>query len=50
MDHIVYQDNKSTIPLAENSKVSSIKSVKHIKSKYLFVTDRFGANELTVEY
>ena len=36
---IIYQDNKSTILLAENGKASSSKSTKHLDVCYFFITD-----------
>ena len=49
-DNIVYQDNKSTMLMAKNGKVSSGKGTKHINIRYFFVADRISSNELTVEY
>jgi hypothetical protein len=34
--NIMYQDNKSTIHLANNGRWSSSKRTKHIKSRYFF--------------
>ena len=36
----IYQDNKSTIILAENGKTSSSKRTKHLDIRYFFVTDK----------
>ena len=47
---IMYQDNKSTILLANNGKYSSSKCTKHINIRYFFVTDRIRTKELMVSY
>ena len=47
---ILYQDNKSTILLANNGKASSSKRTKHINVRYFFVTDRINKKELKVAY
>ena len=36
----IYQDNKSTILLAENGKTSSRRRNKHLDVRYFFVTDK----------
>jgi hypothetical protein len=46
----IYQDNKSTILLENNGKMSSSKRTKHIKSKFFFITDRIHHGEVIVEY
>jgi hypothetical protein len=46
----IYQDNKSTILLENNGKMSSSKRTKHIKSKFFFITDRIHQGEVVVEY
>ena len=46
-DHIVYQDNKSAIILENNSKSSSRKRMKHINTRYYFVTDFIERYELS---
>ena len=49
-DTILYQDNKSAILLKKTGKKSSSKSKKHISIRYYFITDRFKADELNIEY
>jgi hypothetical protein len=44
------QDNKSTILLENNGKMSSSKRTKHIKSKYFFITDKIEQGDVIVEY
>ena len=46
----MYQDNKSTILLAENGKASSSKRTKHINVRYFFITDRIRTKEISVQY
>lgn len=46
----IYQDNKSTILLENNGKMSSSKRTKHIKSKFFFITDKIQQGEVIVEY
>lgn len=47
-DNVLYQDNKSSILLETNGKVSSSKRTKHINIRYFFITDRVKSNELSV--
>jgi hypothetical protein len=49
-DSIVYQDNKSTILLAENGKASSGRRTRHINIRYFFVKDRIASGEIKVEH
>ena len=49
-DSIIYQDNKSTILLAENGKASSGKRTRHINIRYFFVKDRVASGEVKIEY
>ena len=49
LDTILYQDNQASISILKNG-INSIKRMKHIKSKYFFVTDYIKNNELRVEW
>ncbi|KAI2495312.1 Reverse transcriptase (RNA-dependent DNA polymerase) [Fragilaria crotonensis] len=49
-ESIVYQDNKSTILLAENGKSSSGKRTRHINIRYFFIKDRVASGEVKIEY
>ena len=49
-ESIVYQDNKSTILLAENGKASSGRRTRHINIRYFFVKDRIASGEMKVDY
>ena len=46
----IYQDNKSTILLLENGRMSSSKFTKHLDVQYFFVTDQIKCRELKVVY
>ena len=48
--NILYQDNKSTILLANNGRWSSSKRTTHIKSRYFFIKDCVDRGEVSVEY
>jgi hypothetical protein len=47
---VLYQDNKSTILLANNGRASSGKRSRHINIRYFFVKDRVKNRELRIEY
>ena len=49
-DNITYQDNTSTVRLAENGKASSGKMTKHINIRHFFCTDRIKNGEVSVQY
>jgi hypothetical protein len=46
----IYQDNKSTILLAENGSTSSGKRTRHLNVRYYFVTDKIKKGEVKVAY
>ena len=48
--NILYQDNKSTILLANNGRWSSSKRTRHIKSRYFFIKDKVESGEVSVEH
>ena len=48
--NILYQDNKSTILLANNGRWSSSKRTRHIKSRYFFIKDKVDSGEVMVEH
>jgi hypothetical protein len=47
---VVYQDNKSTMLLANNGTWSSTKRTRHLNIRYFFVTDRIATQEVRLEY
>jgi hypothetical protein len=49
-ENILYQDNKSTILLANNGRWSSNKRTKHIKSRYFFIKDKVESGEISIEH
>jgi len=42
----IYQDNKSTILLAENGRQSSSRWTRHLNVRYFFVTDKIKKGEV----
>ena len=46
----LFQDNQSTILLANNGTASSSKRTRHIDIRYYFITDRVKKNEISIEY
>jgi hypothetical protein len=46
----LHQDNKSTILLEKNGKMSSSKWTKHIKVKFVFITDRVEYGDVVIEW
>ena len=46
----IYQDNKSTILLAENGKSSSSKRTQHINIRYFFVADKIKNSKVKVAF
>ena len=47
---ILYEDNQSTMRLAQNVKLSSGQRTRHINIKYFFITDRIARNEVAIQY
>ena len=50
IDNILHQDNRSSILLQRNGKLSSGKRTKHIAIRYFFVTDRIKAGEISPKW
>ena len=48
--NILYQDNKSTILLAKNGRMSAGKNSKHIKNRFFLITDKIAQKDLEVKY
>jgi len=46
----IYQDNKSTLFLAENGKGSSSRCTKHLDVRYFFVTDKIKKGDIKISY
>ena len=49
-DNIVYQDNHSTIKLENNGRRSRSKSMRHINTRYYFITDSIMNHKASVEF
>ena len=50
MDNILFQDNKSAIPLERNGKALSSKRMKQIEIRHYFVTSWIFKGGLIVEW
>ena len=48
--NILYQDNQSTIKLAENVKYSSGRRTRHFDTKYFYITDLINQKEVSIQY
>ena len=48
--NIVFQDNKSTILLAENGRHSAGKRSRHLNIKYFYITDKLEQKEMEIQY
>ena len=48
--NVLYQDNKSTILLAKNGRMSAGKNSKRIKNRFFLVTDKIAQGDLEVLY
>jgi hypothetical protein len=49
-DNFIYQDNKSSILLETNGRVSRGKRTRHIAVRYFFIADRVKSKEIRIEY
>ena len=49
-DNVIYQDNKSTILLAKNGKVSSGKCTRALNVRYFYITDQIERGNVRIEY
>ena len=48
LDNVLFQDNRSSILLKKNRKASSRKRTKHINICYLFITNRFAKDDVSL--
>ena len=48
--NILYQDNKSTILLANNGRISAGKNSNHIKNRFFLITDKFLQGYLKIRH
>ena len=49
-NNVLYQDNKSTILLAKNGRMSAGKASKHIKNRFFLITDKVAQGDLEVHH
>ena len=49
-NNILYQDNKSTILLAKNGRMSAGKNSKHIKKRCFLITDKVAQGNLEIHH
>ena len=47
-NNTLYQDNKSTILLAKNGRISTGKNSKHIKNQFFLITDKVTQGDLKI--
>ena len=48
--NVIYQDNTSTIKLAQNGKSSSRRTTRHFNIKLFYIMDLIGKQEVLVKY
>ena len=48
--NILYQDNKSTILLAKNGRMSAGKNSKHIKNRFFLITGKVAQGDLSIQH
>ena len=49
-NNILYQDNKSTILLAKNERMSAVKNSKHIKNRFFLIADKVVQGDLKIKH
>merc|ERR1712086_99050 len=49
-NNILYQDNKSTILLAKNGRMSAGKNSKHIKNRFFLIMDEVAQGDLSIQH
>ena len=48
--NLLYQDNKSTILLAKNGRMSAGKASRHIHRRFFLITDKIEKGDVSVEH
>ena len=48
--NVLYQDNKSTILLAKNGRMSAGKNSKHIKNRFFLIADKVAQDDVEVRH
>ena len=49
-NNILYQDNKFTVFLAKNGRMSAGKNSKHVKNRFFLITDKVVQGDLKIEH
>ena len=49
-NNLLYQDNKSTILLAKNGRMSAGKASRHIHHRFFLITDKIKKRDVSVEH
>ena len=49
-NNILYQDNKSTILMAKNGRMSAGKKIKHINNRFFLITDKVAMGYLEIQH
>ena len=49
-ENVLFQDNKSTIQLANNGRWSSSKRTKHIKAHYFYIKERIEQGDVSIKW
>ena len=49
-NNILYQDDKSTVPLAKNGRMRAGKNSKHIKNRFFLITDKVVVGDLEIQH
>ena len=48
--NVLYQDNKSTILLAKNGRMSAGNNSRHIKNRFFLITDKVAQGDLEIRH
>ena len=48
--NLLYQDNKSTILLAKNGRMSAGKNSKHIKNRFFLIADKVAKDDVEIRH
>ena len=48
--NLLYQDNKSTILLAKNGRMSAGKNSKHIKKRFFLIADKVSKDDVKIRH
>ena len=48
--NVLYQDNKSTILLAKNGRMSAGENSRHIKNRFFLITDKLAQGDLEISH